>query len=363
MNDNRTINQSDLNYFNMRKFMQLKDARGADPEYFMVSSIQRGVGKTTGVGELFLSTFLETGKKFVCITRNGSTYGHTAAGRYNQAIEILFNGRYAFRERCSKSRAYAEIILRAFDDDGHVDEASCGYCASLHGAGTIKEISSLFSDACWGHIDEFMTLDGRYLDNEVSKFVTVHESLARGGGQSRKYFPIIMTSNNVDITNPYFVELGLTSKIQPDTKLYRGDGFIYRKFYDPSFEKVHNNSGSHRAFKNLKEVNYEDNSWLNSSTALIEKPNNWGRPTYVMTLVYNNKSYGILYYHDVGLWFTSMSYDKDFPLKMSGTMDGNTCNPYIKDSPSYPILKRAIRETKIRFQNSLCKEVAFKCLL
>ena len=41
-----------------------------------------------------------------------------------------------------------------------------------------------------------------YCDNEVRKFISIHTSIARGGGKQVRYVPVYMIANPVTILNP-----------------------------------------------------------------------------------------------------------------------------------------------------------------
>lgn len=351
------------NFFDFERMLQIKDRNGERPELFIVTSRQRSVGKTYSVGKTFIKRFLETGDKFIILTRYGASLGSLAAGQYKAVLDQEYDGKIELYEKVPVSRDFSYIRMKVIGDDGEVHEYDCGYCIPLNAFEDIKRISSLFVDAVWAHFDEFMPEKGDYIKDEIAAFLSIHGSLARGGGESRRYFPVIMTGNDVDITNPYFVGLGLTNKIQENTKLYRGNGFVYRRFFEQGFIAAHEQGGMNRAFSGQKEIAYKDNTWLNSTSALIEKPKGWGLGTYYFTLLYEDKEYAVRYYYDAGLWYIGGEVDKDFPVKVNGTLTRASAYPYVKDTPAYNSIKKAIRNAKVRFQNPVCKNVAFECLL
>lgn len=65
--------------------------------------------------------------------------------------------------------------------------------------------------------DEFQSETNHYASNELNKLISVHTSLARGEGEQCRYLPIFMLSNNVSLLNPYFVALGVSTRLREST--------------------------------------------------------------------------------------------------------------------------------------------------
>ena len=164
-----------------------------------------------------------------------------------------------------------------------IDNESCGYAISLNSADQLKKYSHLFSDISRLMFDEFQSETNHYCSDEIRKFVSVHTSIARGSGKQIRYVPVYMISNPVSIINPYYVELGISPRLDDKTKFLKGDGFVLEQGYVESASLAQKESGFNRAFANNSYVAYASESvYLNDNKAFVEKPD--GQSRYLATL-------------------------------------------------------------------------------
>ena len=125
---------------------------------------------------------------------------------------------------------------------------SCGYCIALNDANIVKNYSHLFSDARRCIFDEFQSETNRYCPDEITKFRSIHTSLARGEGKQVKYLPVFMMSNSVSIINPYFVAMGISSRLNDQTKFLKGKGFVLEVGFNESASQANMESAFNQAF-------------------------------------------------------------------------------------------------------------------
>lgn len=343
-------------FYDNTKLLNTLDKNGEKPELFIVCSRVRGPGKTFSFTKKLINDFLDKDEKFVLFCRTMKELGNIADGMMKEMLAIEHPDMTVY-EKIQMKGVFSKVYLeRGIGEE--VVKYHCGYVIPLNSADTIKKISSMFTDASQGYFDEFQPENnGTYLSNEVNKFLSIHGSISRGGGQSRRYFPCYFSSNTVSINNPYFVELGLTNKIQDNTKFYRGDGFVFEKCFNEGLVKTHAESPMARAFSSNKSINYRDNSWLNDDKSCICKPDNWGKSIYMCTLKDTDREYAVRNYPEVGLWYIDYNVDKNFKFVYNISLDGNLNIPFIKSSSMMKTIKDMFSQGRMRMKNGQIKNM------
>ena len=257
----------------------------------------------------------------------------------------------------SKRRAkgiYHELFL---------NEKPCGYAITLNSSDALKKYSHLLSDVTRMLYDEFMSESNHYCDNEVKKFISVHTSIARGGGKQVRYVPVYMVANPVSIINPYYVELGISNRLKKDTKFLKGNGYVLEQGFIDSASKQQKTSGFNSAFSKEKYIAYSsENIYLNDSETFIEKP--VGKFRYLATLKFDNSYYSIKEYAENGILYCDNNGDTTFPLKISITTNDHDIN-YImlkKNDVFIDMLRYYFEHGCFRFKDLKCKECIMKML-
>ena len=143
----------------------------------------------------------------------------------------MFFPYYLMTGKSMSKGVYYELFLQCPADD---EPKSCGYAIALNQADQIKRVSHLLSDTSAMLFDEFQSETNHYCADEVQKLISVHTSIARGQGKQVKYLPVYMLSNAVTLINPYYTALGISLRLQPDTKFLRGDGWVLEQGYKNS---------------------------------------------------------------------------------------------------------------------------------
>lgn len=120
--------------------------------------------------------------------------------------------------------------------------------------------------------DEFQSENNRYCSNELTKFISLRTSIARGKGEQTRYLPVIMLSNPVSLLNPYYVSFGISDRLQENTKFLRGNGFVLEQNFNESASQAFLSSSFNQAFSGEKYVAYAGQSiYLNDNKSFIEK--------------------------------------------------------------------------------------------
>ena len=350
---------SEPKYFDVKYLLNMKDKNGETPELFFVVSRVRGAGKTTSIGKTLLNNFFDDGSKFVLFVREAKCLGNYASGLLKGVLDLFYEG-WSIEEKTAIKGVFTRIILSRGQDE---EKESCevGYVINIKNVRNVKEVSSEFTDASIGFFDEFQDASGKYLPNEVDKFLDVHTSIARGGGKQRRYFPVIFASNTLSIINPYFLATGLTKHLQPNTKKYRGDGFVYMRFENKDLAQIHADSGMSKAFSGNKTIDYFDDSWLLDNTTGICNNEGWGRSCYIATLVDGNESYSVQYFQYSDIYYFSKKIDQTWPIRYTLSVDGSP-NPALKSSLCYRAILKAIEQGKMRFDSIESKRICLEVI-
>ena len=339
-------------YYDGTKILSLNDINGNKPEIYIITSNRTG-GKTTYFGRLVVNRFLKDGKKFALLYRYNYELDDCAS-KFFKDIQGLF-----FQDKNMTSMRRANGIFHEL----FLDEKSCGYAISLNSSDQIKKYSHLFSDVEHIIFDEFQTESNRYCADEVKKFISVHTSIARGQGKQTRYVPVFMLSNPVTIINPYYVELGISSRLRDNTKFLRGDGYVLEQGFVESASKSQLESGFNKAFANNSYVSYSSQAvYLNDNKAFIDKPT--GNSKYLCTLKYENTYYAVREYADLGILYCDTSADNTFKMKIVVTTEDHEINHVMLKKNDFFLLamRQLFEKGCFRFKDLKCKEVILKCL-
>ena len=348
-------------YYDGTKLLSLKDLNGKTPEIYLCTTNRTG-GKTTYFGRLCTKKFIEKQEKFGLIYR----YNYELDGiadKFFKDISSLFFPDLVMRSERRARGIYHELFLCNKGEDTENGGKSCGYAISLNSADQLKKYSHLLSDVKRLIFDEFQSETNHYCPNEVEKLISIHTSLARGQGEQSKYLPIYMLGNPVSILNPYYVQLGISTRLKSDTKFLKGDGFVMEQGYVESASIAQRESAFNRAFSRNKYVAYaSENVYLNDNQAFIEKPN--GKSRYLATLKYKFKEYAVREFADEGIIYCDDKPDKSYPTKLAITTADHNINYVMlkKNDIFLSNLRYYFERGCFRFKDLTCKEVILKAL-
>lgn len=321
-------------FYNGRKLLTMKDLNGNTPEIFLCTTNRSG-GKTTYFNHLAVEYFKATGKKFVLEYRyNGDV--KKCEDKFFKDIGSLF-----YPDSIVSGKYIANGKFRMI----YIDGVHCGYGLAINQLDDIKRSSHLFADAGLIINDEFQSEQNKYLPDEIKNFISVHNSLARGGGYMSKYLPVICIGNCITMLNPYYVALGISDRLRSDTKFLRGNGFVLEQGFIQAAADAQKDSLFNQAFSSENYVKFsQENVYLNDDYSFIEKPQ--GASEYIATFVYNRTEYAIREYIKQGFMYVNRKIDSSFPIRISATTDDLR--------PNYLMLKQnnlMIQTLKTYFQH------------
>lgn len=339
-------------YYDGTRLLSMTDINGKKPEIYMCTS-NRSAGKTTYFARLLVNKFVQNVEKFAIIYRFNYELDDVADKFYKDIGKLFFPG----TAMTSKRRANG-IFHELF-----IDGVSCGYGVTLNSADQLKKHSHLLSDVKRMFFDEFQSETNHYCNDEIKKLISVHTSIARGAGQQIRYVPVYMCSNPVSIINPYYVEMGISERLDNKTRFLRGDGFVLEQGFVESAAQAQKESGFNRAFAKNQYVAYASECvYLNDNQAFIEKPKGYGR--YLVTLRYKGTDYAIREYVDLGILYCDDRPDATFRDRITVTTDDHEINYVMLKRNDFFLaqLRYYFEKGCFRFKNLKCKEAVLKAL-
>lgn len=367
MNSERMNNMSKSKYYDGTKLLSLKDIDGNRPELYICTS-NRSAGKTTYFARLLVNKYRKYGIKFMLIYRFNYELDSVSEKFFKDIQKLFFPDLLMKHEKRARGMFAELYIAPKPETDEPYDEKnlpweSCGYAISLNSADNIKKYSHFFSDVGYMMFDEFQSETNKYCPDETTKFISVHTSVARGNGEQTRYVPVFMVSNPVTILNPYYVDMGISNRLDDKVKFLKGTGFVLEQGYNESASQAQEMSAFNRAFSNHKYVAYSSQSiYLNDNKAFIEKP--YGNSRYIATLKYMGTEYGIREFPDMGIIYCDDRPDKDYYNKISVTTEDHDINYVMLKTNEIFLngLRYYFDRGCFRFKNLKCKEVILTAL-
>lgn len=340
------------NYYDGTKLLSLKDINGKKPEVFMCTS-NRSAGKTTYFNRLVVNRFIKRGEKFALLYR----FNYELDGcdeKFFKDIKELFFSEYDMTAAKKMKGIYQELYL---------NEEPCGYAISINSADQLKRNSHLFSDIDNIIFDEFQSEQNHYCEKEVEKFISIHNSIARGHGKQSRYVPVYMISNPVTILNPYYVAMDISTRLQKDTHFLRGDGFVLEQGYNKTASDALKTSAFNRAFGSSDYIAYSaEGVYLQDDLSFVDTPS--GRGKYVATIRYAGIDYGVREYPELGIVFCDKSIDYQYPLKITVDTADHKLN-YVMVSSNFILIQKLryyFEHGCMRFKDLQAKEAILKAL-
>lgn len=161
----------------------------------------RANGKSYSAKNFIIKECIDKGKEFIYLRRYDLDIKDSVCVSYfgDCPVETMTNGEYSCIDVYRKG-----IYLANIDPDTHkiIRGEKIGYCHALSGAEHYKSLA--FPNVEFIDFEEFVSFDGRYLFNELSKLQQYASSIFR----NRKG-KILMIGNTISRLCPYYRELNL----------------------------------------------------------------------------------------------------------------------------------------------------------
>lgn len=327
------------------------DINGKRPEIYIVES-NRTAGKTTYFAHYLINRFLQKGEKFVCLVRwQNELPDYTNA--FFKTVHNLYFDKYDMTQKIVEKK-YADIYL---------NDIACGYVVPINSCEYIKKRSQLFCDATSMFFDEIQTETNVYVPDELKKLNSIHTSIARAEHKMVRYVPVFMCSNSVSLLNPYYNALGITGRLNSQTKFLRGDGWVLERNFNEYASQAQQQSAFNRAFAKTCYTDFAaEGVYLNDNTAFIARPT--GRGRYVATIRNNNTDFGLWQYDTDGILYCDHAVDASYPVRISASISDHCIDHTLIGGAG--ILKDRLRNYFVngafRFKDLVCKQAILKCL-
>lgn len=335
-------------YYSGNKILKSFDINNQKPELYIVCS-NRSDGKTTFFTKHLIDNFINNNKKFGLIYRYKNELPDCGA-KFFDGVQPLFYQNYVMEQKPIADGLFYALTLNS---------KHCGVAVALSRAGKLKNYSHMFADIDCLFFDEYQSEDSVYLPKEVDKFISLHISMARGGGSQVRYLPVIMCSNFVNIINPYFVALGISKRLRSDTKLLKGNGFVLEQHHNQKVADLQEKSGFNRAFAGQQYLSSSiDNQYLLNNTNLIGYAKGG---SFIITLLCDNVMYGVKLIDDT-IYITT-KYDKSKPVYSCDAQSHNNNTDFIKFNKILSKIKKYYAAGKVLCQDQNCKNVVLKIMM
>jgi len=345
-------------FYDGTKLLSLMDINGNRPEIYMVTS-NRTAGKTTYFGRLLFNKFIKNKSKFMLIYRFNYELNN-CADKFFKDIGQLFFPDYYMTSKSQAKGIYHELWVQKVGDE--LPEL-CGYAVSLNNVDQLKKFSHLFSDTDYMFMDEFQSETNHYCSDEVTKFISLHTSVARGNGKMVRYLPVYMCGNPVTILNPYYVEMDISTRLNKNTRFLRGEGFVLEQGYNEAASLAQKESGFNSAFKRNSYIAYAGEArYLEDDNNFIETVN--GKSRYIGTIKYKDTLFGIRAFDDLGVIYCDKKPDNSYPYKLAVTTDDHQVNYLLlRQHDDFVVNMRFYFDHGcFRFRDLQCKEAILKML-
>lgn len=335
------------------KILTMLDINGKKPMYRLIVGNRTG-GKSFAMKRMLLRKFVKDGTKFIYLTRYQKHLSGIAANFISDIKQV--------DPQFKDSNMSEEVVGKDLYLSLYLDGKHCGYGLALNGYETIRRYSSTFVDAQYILFDEFQTSDNKYLSKEITKFISVCISVARGEGKHTRDIDVFLVGNTYSTLNPYYLAMGINKRLRADTKYLRGDGWVMEQMYNPDASAALDESPIGRAFQGQRELDSSSrNEYIFDDSNFIERV---AGPKYTR---FNITRDGVTY----GAWYTQPGYlyiatHHDPRQKINFVMNtkdhtvGTTLlvntNTYIK------VLKKNYQDGLCRFETPECRDVFLELL-
>lgn len=341
-------------FYDGTKLLSMKDLNGEKPEILICTSNRSG-GKTTFFSRYLINRFIKYKEKF-CLLYRFDYEVADAHIKFFEGIKPLFFPNSELTGQYHAKQKYNELFYNG---------EPCGYAIAINNADTIKKYSHVYSDVQRCLMDEFQSEQNNYAPKEVEKFQSIHYSIARGNGKQYRFVQTILLSNPVTILNPYYVAMGVTSRINENVNFLKGNGWVLEQGYNETASQLQQQSGFFQAFNNDQNAYARyttEGSYLNDKMSFIEKVD--GKNKYICTLKYNGKEYAVREYAELGFLYVNKRIDSSFNNKISVTTQDHDVNYIMLSNNAYLLgaFRKYFELGCFRFADLECKECLIKAL-
>lgn len=336
------VNTKNGEYYDGTELLNKLDLFGNKPEVIACTG-NRTAGKTYFFKTWVLKKCLKYKVCFMLLCRK-KTEVDAVCESFHTDIENEFPQGAIFSYKKFNGGLYNEI---------YVNNVKIGYCTFLNGVESIKRIATIFYDVVYMLFDEFISETCMYLEKEVTKLISLHISIARGGkdGKRVRFVLLLLIGNSATAINPYFTALDVdVNKLTKDIKFYQGDGYVIEFTRNEIASAELKESSFARAFSKSAYLQGSiDNSMYLDTQDYIYKTLPKGC-SYILSIIGREKFIGVYSDKNSNIYF-SESCNVNYKFKC--TLDRGY------EKPGLPHITTTIFYTRLR--NLVLKGKTFFC--
>lgn len=301
----------------------------------------RGGGKSFNAKEWAIRGFLNKGSQFVYLRRYETELLQVKDKFFDDVAGV---GHFP--------KAEFSVVGREF----YINNRLAGYGMDLNGQHKLK--SNTYPDVDKIIYDEFLIEkgSGRYLNDEVHKFLGLYETIAR-----MREVKVLFLANATSINNPYFDYF----KILPrrNSKFTKRDGICVELIHNEEYTKKKKETAFGKLISGTSYGNYMlDNVFLNDNYDFIEPMS--GNSVYQFTIHYEGKSYGVYWQEEKGIFHVNRNIDSKCKTAFSFTTNDHNPNLVLfksaKKNPYIVRLKYAFDIGRVFFDSVGTKGAVYK---
>lgn len=306
-------------WYDPHPLLAMRDLDGEEPRIYIVDG-NRTSGKTTGHYALAYEEWVTQGKQFACCFRWSGDVSGADVVIFDYIRNIYPNvetvaepvGKNMLKISATKdlSKTPSNVL---HETDEELDVYPCCYAISVNGSEKVRRNRAMLSDVWTIIFDEFLPEDGRYCPNELTKYQSIYLTIAganRPSPTELRNVHLILISNHTNLSNPYYMSLGITKRYQDGTKWMRGNAWVWHRDDNTDAAQAIAQDPVMAAFGTGYNDYSAGTSYLTDTSAGVEKLS--GRMRYICTITLDRgfkMKAGVYYHFDTGYLYVSSKID------------------------------------------------------
>lgn len=248
-----------MKYYNYNRLIHLKDRNGKTPSVFLVTN-NRTAGKTTGVLKLCLDDYFKKGRTFVLLFRNMYEIKSTHL-LFEDVCEIYFEN-LEIQSVSEADGLFYRLVIQG--------DKTIGFALCLKKSDNLKKYSAVFRNVFNIVFDEYQLESRDYIKDEVMKLESLLITISRGKGELVRYTRLFLLGNPYDNINPYYFKWNIWRRLQPNTRVLRGDGWVGDFTLNEEASKAIGESAHSHAFNSDYTAYAKNASYLHDQRDFVE---------------------------------------------------------------------------------------------
>lgn len=236
-----------------------------------------------------------------------------------------------------------------------------GYAMTLSTAQDLK--SANFSKVKTIIFDEFIIEPGQkkyYLSDEVFVFLNLIETIAR-----LRDVRVLLLSNAVSISNPYFLYFDLSLPYNTDIKTFKDGLILVQYMKNLEYREAKKSTKFGKLVEGTTFADYSiNNKFMADNSTFIEKKK--GTAFFKFAFIYKDQTFGIWEDQQEGKLYISNDYFKNTPYTFALTTSDHSNNTLLlKRASKYKVWKNLIQSYELgilRFENQKIKNATLEVL-